>query len=249
MSRAVAIQDIAFYSNGSVFADNSVALVTSTYEVIPTWLINSLLSLVLGGKSSGPEHIVLVSFLDRSQVHNRALLKAGIDLNQKKAAMGGSAAAPFTHIDLSTFLTKDLTLLQSTIEKSVRSTPGSTCILFEFLDLLLSMGKTAAEVLEFAGNIQKLASNVFFFCQADEELLNDGALHSSSIEAAQSSLLLGLLYRSHLSLAVRPLSTGRASDVTGTLTISKGPLSTDDSVQEDSYQYLVSGDTVKLFYR
>lgn len=248
MSRTVALQDLAFYSNGSVFSENAVSLVTSTYEIMPTWLVHSLLSLILGRKTKGPEHVVLISFLDRSQLYNRALLKTGIDLNRKKVAAPGSAA-PFTHVDLSKLLTEDLAVIQSTIEKNIKSAPESTCILFENPDLLLPLGRSSEAVLEFASSLQKRASNIFFFCQADDELLVDSPVVTNSLEARQNGLLLGLLYRSQLSLAVRPLSTGRANDVTGTLIISKGPLCTDDSVQEDSYQYLVSGDTVKLFYR
>lgn len=247
MSRPIALQDLAFYSNGSVFGKSSVALVTSTYEVVPTWLVYSLLSLVLGKKKAkGPDNIVLISFLDRSQFYHRALLKAGIDLNRKKAPVCGSA--PYTYIDLSKILTEDLAVLESTIKNSIKSMPESTCIIFESLDMLLPLGRSSNEVLNFSSNLQKLASNVFFFCQADEELLNDSADHNN-LRVAQNACLLGLLYKSKLSLAVRPLSTGRANDVTGTLTISKGPLCTDDSVIEDSYQYLVTNDTVKLFYR
>lgn len=252
MSRALAIQDLSFYSNGSVFSeDPAVVLVTSTYEVMPTWLVHSLLSLVLGkskkAEERNPEHIVLISFFDRTPVYHKALLKAGIDLNRKKMQIGGSSY--YTHIDLSSHLGSDISVLETMIQKAIKSRPEATTILLESPDLLIPFGRTAEDILDIASLVQSLASNVFFFLNADPELIDSSGGTFGQLESFQMAALLGLLYRSKVSLAMRPLSTGRANDVTGTLTISKGPVCTDDTVCEDSFQYLVTGDAVKLFYR
>lgn len=252
MSRALSIQDLSFYSNGSVFSeDPAVVLVTSTYEVMPTWLIHSLLSLVLGKSKKTderkPEHIVLISFFDRTPVYHKALMKAGVDLNRKKMQIGG--ASYYTHIDLSSHLSADLIALETVIQQAIKSRPETTAILFESPDLLIPFGRSAEDILELASLVQSLAFNVFFFLNADPELLDSSGSSFGQLESIQAATLLGILYRSKVSLSMRPLSTGRASDVTGTLTMSKGPVCTNDTVCEDSFQYLVTGDAVKLFYR
>lgn len=267
MARTVAFQDVSFFENGTVFSDTpAVSLVTSTYEVTPSWLVHSLISLVLGrpktnnkitpsAQSPPPQHVVLISLVDRSTLYNRALLKNGIDLNRKKQALPGEPAA-FTWIDLSVHLDSDFATLKSEIETRIGKTqPESTLIIFENPDLLLPLAMaTPPAVLELCGFLQTRCTNLYLLVNADAELLTqaqtsagDGA--GTLLETGQTALVLGLLYRSTLSIAVRPLSTGRANDVSGVLSISKGPASTDSKVVEDSFQFFVSGDGVKLFYR
>lgn len=69
-------------------------------------------------------------------------------------------------------------------------------------------------------------------------------------ETKQTAFVLGLAHRATALISIRPLMTGRADDVTGTLTVSRGPKSSSDTqVLTDSYQYHVSGDNVKVFYK
>lgn len=264
MSRAVAFQDISFFKNGSVFSDTpSVTLVTSTFETSPSWLVHSLLSSVLGKPKNNDnantaasrqsiQHVVLISFVDKSPLYSRVLLKSGINLTTNSQPISSSHSAPFTWIDLSADLASDLPTLRAKIHQQIGNRPPeSTLIIFENPDLLIPLSTVSPnEILELCGSLQSKCASLYFVVNADEELLasaNDDG--SGSLEASQSTLVLGLLYRSTVSLAVRPLSTGRARDVTGVLRISKGPMSTSDTVAEQSYQFFVSGDNVKLSYR
>lgn len=309
MSRTAAIQDLRFYKTDSLFSNDNdipsaaaaaaVTLVSSTYEVEPTWLVSVLLSRVLsqtaaagstgrsnkasskqGISTEEPDHVVLVSFVDKSTVYERALSKLGIDVQRLRRKVYFNAGnntnttnsssrntnntnntlLPFTQINISGTLTNDLTPLTQFLQTTITSPPPRTLILFESIDMLVALGHSAQQVLDLATVVQSLSRNAFFFVNADPELLGQqqqGNLHEpfaaaapgTTLEAVQTATLLGLMYRSKLVLAVRPLRTGRAKDVTGTLSISRGPLCTDDSVVEDSYQYFVSGDTVRLFYR
>lgn len=69
-------------------------------------------------------------------------------------------------------------------------------------------------------------------------------------ETKQTAFVLGLAHRATALISIRPLATGRADDVTGTLTVARGPKSCSiGQVVTDSYQYHVSGDNVKIFYK
>lgn len=67
-------------------------------------------------------------------------------------------------------------------------------------------------------------------------------------ENRHTAFVLGLAHRAVALISIRPLSTGRADDVTGTLTIARGPKDL-GKVEPESYQYHVAGDVVKIFYK
>ena len=68
-------------------------------------------------------------------------------------------------------------------------------------------------------------------------------------QSDQLAFLTDLAYQATVAVSIRPLPTGRADDVTGTMTVSSGPANIDDNVKEDSYQYQTANESVKLFYK
>lgn len=69
-----------------------------------------------------------------------------------------------------------------------------------------------------------------------------------------NDFLIKLLHRSQLNITLEPLITGRAKDITGSLTISKGCIPYDEnlsiSINEKEYVYHITKDSqVKLYYR
>ena len=67
-------------------------------------------------------------------------------------------------------------------------------------------------------------------------------------------ILIKLLHRSQLNITLEPLITGRAKDITGSLTISKGCIPYGEnlsiSINEKEYVYHITKDSqVKLYYR
>jgi elongator complex protein 6 len=94
--------------------------------------------------------------------------------------------------------------------------------------------------------LTKLCSGLFVFCNCDEPLV----MNSSPIAEQQSNFLTQTMHNASLIISLRPFETGRADDVTGIMRITRGPRLMDDvQVVENEYLYLVSGETVKLFYR
>lgn len=78
---------------------------------------------------------------------------------------------------------------------------------------------------------------------------------TSSSTTIAPQFLPSLLQRASLLVSLTPLSTGRADDISGVLSISPGPIRLDEEtdnttpVADRQYSYLVSTNAVKLYYK
>lgn len=154
----------------------------------------------------------------------------------------------------------------------------NTLLIFESPDFLLSLfdsntqdntesGVNSVSLLRLISSIEKLVNTMYVFTNGDEEFLASSSSYQSSQTAGISmfglpqtvesleypnehtSFLSGLAHKSTALISMRPLSTGRADDVTGTLTIAQGPRARPGQINSQSYHYYVNDDNIKIFYR
>lgn len=250
-------------SNGDAAA--AITVVTSNLHTSYAWLVQAVLGQALSSsnnKSSSsrspvsansPETVVLVTTTMASpEIYRRGLLKMGIDL---------STAPNFRVIDLAsqlfgvatgaagTAITSDQ--IKTNIDQGISTLPlkrGRTLILLEAPDLLVPLGLSPRAVSDIVAHLASYSANLFVFCNADAELLGSSALGPEN-QSDQLAFLTDLAYQATVAVSIRPLPTGRADDVTGTMTVSSGPANIDDNVKEDSYQYQTANESVKLFYK
>lgn len=91
--------------------------------------------------------------------------------------------------------------------------------------LLSSTSITPYSLLKLIHKLQKLAQLTFIINSIDQPLIDFNTYNDTqSIEFKVTKLLSHLVHRCNLVINVKPLSTGRADDVTGNVTVSRGLL-------------------------
>ncbi|CCH60508.1 hypothetical protein TBLA_0C07170 [Henningerozyma blattae CBS 6284] len=133
------------------------------------------------------------------------------------------------------------------------NTEEPTTIIIECPELLLFLipGLTSDELqLNFINPLSKKCG-LLIIVSSIESFNNDGtAMDKDSIQL--NRFILSCFYKSIAVLSLKPLDTGRARDVTGTLKISKGGKSQEIlplQVVENEYLYHTAKDNTKLFFR
>lgn len=254
---AVQRQDLVVFSDHSVVSNeifqegfHHLTTITASPFTSPTWLINSLVeSQILGRAYSlnadssavqGPSRAVTVgSFIHEPQVFHNALGKLKI------------APQKYKIVDLVTDLVvKSLGKPRSKVYSEILQkfpTQNQSVIVLEQPELLLSLldGSSSDEIhsqlitpLMKRCSVLILATNVY---DEGEDVTRD------SLEF--SRFTLSCLYKSIVVMNLRPLETGRANDVTGTLRITRGGTRSPVHVVENEYLYLNQKETTRLFYR
>lgn len=125
------------------------------------------------------------------------------------------------------------------IEKSLETSASTPTVILENPELLLSIipDLTIPKLLSQIMEIQKVATLYII---------------SSTTSINSSDFINSLLHRSSIIISLTALTTGRADDITGILSISKGPVH--DCVKskklcDRQYAYFVSTNNVKLYYK
>lgn len=242
----IAIKDLQFFSDGGICGGSKgLNLVTSNIDVSPLWLVDVVAS---RGRMERPgAQTLLITFQNRTNLHKRGLKRQGSDMSIIKEQ-------ELSILDLSQDLfVQNPTGFQSTsldrILTKIKSTIASTgpTIMLEHPEILLSSGTySALDFAKFIHNVHSISGCLYLFCNSDEPLIDI----DTPLGEEYATFLTQVAHQSSLIVSLRPLNTGRADDVTGVLRISNGPrVCQTHKVTEAEYLYLVSGDTVKLFYR
>lgn len=250
-------QDLVVFGDHSVISDqifqngfHHLITITASPFTSPTWLINSLVeSQILGRPYSlnsdssavqGHSRPVTVgSFVHEPQLFHNALGKLKVSPQKYKV------------VDLVTDLVaKSLGKPKNRLYNDILQQfplQAQSVIVLEQPELLLSLleGSTSDEIhsqliapLMKRCSVLILATNIY----------NDGEdTTRDSLEL--SRFTLGCIYKSIAIMSLRPLETGRASDVTGTLRITRGGVRSPVHVVENEYLYLNQKETTRLFYR
>ncbi|KAH3674246.1 hypothetical protein WICPIJ_009646 [Wickerhamomyces pijperi] len=264
-------QELHLFSGNAIIPHKSLTkshLFTTISHVqgtSPTWLVNYLIDNALydtcllnegqSTRSSVKSGVVFISLINDSKTYEAGLKKLGVDLK---------SIPQFQFIDLFTDL---FTKVQPQEPQSIAklfdsevfphiSKTKKPIIFIEGLELLLlSTQITSIQLLGYLSQLTSLSKSLFLITPSDSELHDITTINTQSSRQHQyHDFLIRVLHRTNLNIALRPLSTGKAKDVTGTLTISRGsvPFEGLDGLEilEREYLYLVSRDnSVKLFFR
>lgn len=260
-------QDLAFFSDNSIFPhdllnnEHLFGLLTHTQGTSPSWFINILVENGLFGtcfinheKSSvkiPKSDVILISVLQDLKFYERDLKKNGIEVQN---------LTQFHFIDCFTDLFSKLNDDSSSIDKFFQNIfkqieqikSAKKIIIIEGIEFLLSATSLSSiKLLNYINKFHKLSSSLIIISCVDKELIDtQNNSDKSSPEFKFFDFLIRLLHRSNLNISLRPLETGRANDITGTLTISKGTIPFESlSLLEKEYLFHVTKDQTKLFFR
>lgn len=242
-------QELTFYSNNthSLLAEpKSLSLIIHEPSNYPTWLVSGIAQQALSDNNEcylspqsqslkkTPIPTYLYSFSQTEQAYSKYFHKY-ITKNKNL----------FT---FHSFLTDDSIALESwdtsiisKLKLSSSTSTESPIVILENPELLLSIvpDMTTEKLLSQLMMIQKVAT-----------------LYISSSTTSLSStnkFMMSLLHRSSMLVTLTALTTGRADDISGILSISKGPIHNSSvsskTISDHQYSYFVSANTVKLYFK
>lgn len=270
-------QDLVFFNDNSLISNAILKSPSSHCSIIshvqgtsPTWLINSLLenSLIgtaclvnndLNRKIPNRSEVYFISFSHPKDFYIKNCKKNGLDL---------SLLSNFKFIDCFSDLfsnkiknpskaSSEVTNLFKNIIDEVQASANSEKVIFiESIEILLSSTNTKSiELLKQCFEINKLCRQLFVIVAQDYPQIVDlsASMPQDSVFKI-TDFLLKLYHRSQLNLNLQPLPTGRANDITGCITISKGAIPYEIlegvKVIEKEYIYYVNKESnIKLFFR
>ncbi|KAK9462265.1 uncharacterized protein V1516DRAFT_611912, partial [Lipomyces oligophaga] len=238
--------------------------VTTTQATSSTWLLEHFIKV---GLNSEPEELVMfLSFTHDLQFHAEGLKKVGIDIHRPRHL------GLFTYIDgcsklfdtsygdsrkpgLAHFLSKDIHLWFSLFDRMAthmqfnHKWTRKPIVIVEGMDVLHALNVlSAVDILRFIMDLQEHSKTCVVSVSGDLSFLQG----STPLADSQFNLISSLINRSNAVFALRPLDSGHAHDVTGTLRISRGgAVNSGSQVDETELQYFIGhGNTsVRLFRR
>ncbi|EMG48444.1 ELP6 Elongator complex protein 6 [Candida maltosa Xu316] len=260
-------QDLIFFKDNSLISSkilnsslSSLSTITYIPSVLPTWLITSLIENVITGKTNINKDyknviddkckITIISFLHDEKFYTNNLKKIGVNVNNSDRF---KVVDYFSH--LFTELIKDPTDATKKIEELFNLENVGDVVIVEGIEILLYGTNISSDELLF--NITKLnrkCKQLFMVVGKSERGIDfddfNGKYLETDPEFKITDFLVKLFHRSMLNVSLEPLTTGRAKDITGSLTVSKGAIDMDIEVSEKEYVYFISKDSqVKLYYR
>lgn len=261
-------QDLIFFKDNSLISNDILNssysyLSTITYHpsTTPTWLINSLIETSLIGSASlvntdlkrvqNRSKVSVISFVHNKEQYIQNC-KKNIDLEHNDKN--------FKFIDYFTGL---FTELIKNPENPIKDISNMFDIEIDqdgvvFLEnpeiLLYGTNITSDELLFNIIKLNKKCKQLFVISSKEEHVIKDESLLSTDPSFKASDFLIKLFHRSQLNISLQPLNTGRAKDITGSLTISKGTIPYYNlpnlKINEREYVYYLTKDfQIKLYYR
>lgn len=247
-------QDLAIYDGSRITTDTigQLNLILSAESTKPTWLNVGLVESCLLDRSylsTATQHakytldapkasVIFASFVNDTNVYARQFKRfIGLDLDHINCAQ-------FKFIS---FLKDGADNWFETIQREVAKLRGPITIFLEDPEFALYLTDTSVDgVLKSLNSLNK-STNLYLIMPLDKPVLDYSEIQDD-LSTVYMTFLMKLIHRSHLILSLRPLTTGRADDVTGELIINRGLIG--EAIMEREYIYLVSKDgNTKLFYR
>lgn len=268
-------QDLVFHRDNSLISDLVLTNPTNSYLSIishkrgtsPTWLLNSLIENSTNGsanlinselkKKPRRSNVFFISFLHPEEFYKTNCIKNGIDL---------SSLPNFHFIDCFTNLFTDIVTNPSSPKsgeefkeyfesKVIPTIKPDSVVFIEGPELLLSSTSISSnQILSVLTKLNRSCKQLFIVCgQEYPESFDLTSTNDLDPVFKTADFLIKLYHKSQLNINLKPLPTGRAKDITGCLTISKGTIPYEGislQVWEREYIYLVSKDgNVKLYFR
>ncbi|RLV92021.1 Elongator complex protein 6 [Spathaspora sp. JA1] len=264
-------QDLIFFTDNSLIPndvissqDSYLSVITHVLGTSPTWLINSLIENALVGTSSivntdlkridNRSNVIVASFSQPQEFYVKNCKKNGLDLgNNDRFQFMDCFSMLFTKL-----ITKpeDAKLeIDGLFDKIVKLARESNTVIFiEAPEILLyATNATSGDILFNLHKLQKKCRQLFVISSKDyPQYLDFDASNPQDVSFKSSDFLIKLHHKSSLNVTLEPLSTGRAKDITGSITISRGSIPYDITAKvcEREYIYHITKDSnVKLYYR
>lgn len=277
-------QDLVLFSDQSIIPTvtekdpHRLFLITSTHSSGPQWLINALVEthtkgspyslngnkFVNSSSRSTSNHLIanstkvtIISFVHDEDHYASSFQKLQINSTQYKVI---DCLTDFVQKQIPKYSNNKLGLLQSIIDQIANDIPNKNhIIILDQPELLLSLVSrlTSNELWNnFINPIWQRCK--LLMVNNNVDLFKDGILNSTTNKTfIEFQRFITLCYhKSTVTLNLRPLTTGHAKDVTGTLRITRGGVDWfNDSnshnsihVVENEYLYLTEKENTKLFY-
>lgn len=255
-------QDLVFYDDSSIISErllksnhSHLSIISHTQGTGPLWLVNSILEEAITVRRA---EVVFISFSHPEEFYIKHCKKNGLELSSQKN---------FHYIDYFTNLFTDIIKnptdllidvqrLFQKISDKVQQIKSSNIIIFIEDPLILLQGTTlsAEKLLVYLFHLNKLCRNLYFITPQDSSTIFDmSSTNPADPLFKNTEFLLKLYHRSQLNIHIKPLETGRANDITGSLTISRGVLDyaiENLNVKEQEYIFNLSRDSnFSLFFR
>lgn len=267
------LQQLVFFSDHCIIPEVKnvsedgmiMGIISESQGTSAAWLVATLIENSLQGSANHinselPRRAIknpttFVSFKRPAEFYAKLCKRNGVDL---------FAAREFKYIDLFTALfTKhipnpssrtvnaDVTRMFETVSKLLPKKERSVVLVENPEILLTSTEITPNELLAHIDELSRLSSHVFIILSTDRDLIDLSLTDSSDPVFKISDFISKLYRRSNLCIYCQPLATGRANDLTGTLTISRGVNTIERrTVASKDYLYHINRDgNVKLFLR
>lgn len=271
-------QDLVIFSDQSIIPtiedeSHRMFLITSTASCGPQWLVNALVethakgvSVSLNTSSSpvaSPQHnpnsmTTILSLAHDKNYYTSNLSKLKVNANQYNII---DCLTDFVMTTMTKFQNNKVKLLTSLVDSLSNDT--RQMIILEQPELLLSLvpGLTSDELwTHFVNPIWQKCRLLVISSAID--MFQDGNINEPENMNNRDCLefqrfVMSCHYKSSVILNLRPLSTGHAKDITGTLKVAKGGSdwnqfnnnsSNNIHVIENEYLYLTEKDSTRLFY-
>lgn len=260
-------QDLIFFADGTLLS-NHLASRTPWLSIIshhdgtaPMWLATALVENCLVGTANLVNRdlkpfdddcsVTFVSFLHSREFFEKSCRKLAVDIG---------TLPKFTYLDFSQSLfTSDLpkggniSLLFEKISTSMLCAKASKRVVFlEAPELLL----TATELpsTDLLLGIKRLLehASVIPILNVHPSLVDLGVSFSQDHKFRITDFYVKLHHMSSMNISLQPLSTGKAKDITGSLTVTRGsvPCRCDSDIVEREYVFQVNKDAkAQLYYR
>lgn len=259
-------QDLVFYHDNSLISDAALSnghwltIVSHLQGTSPAWLVDSLVENALVGtaaqinqelhKTAGRSHVYFASFVHPYDFLAKGCKKNGLDLAQHN----------FHHIDCFTNLfakvppvnaASPAAKLFGDIEAQLLQ--HSPCVVFLESPhlLLLATDLSASDLVAHIMALSRASRQVVLVVPQDSPHLVDLLVDNpADVVFKYSEFLTKLYHRSHLNVHLQPLPTGRAKDITGSITVTKGCVPGPVKIMEKEYIYHLSKESsIKLSFR
>lgn len=265
-------QDLVFFDDNSLVSSRLLTSGLSTLHIIshdqetsPSWLVSAIVENALVGtaslvnrdlttKSHNRSLVVYISFTHPEDFIARNCRKQEIDLT----------LANFTFVDCFTNLFTEQITTPANAKAHVEKMFAKICkaiedlknlhrtVIIESPELLLAATDLQSnDLLILMRRITRLCNVLFVVVDTQSPLID---MESSAPEDPVfkiTDFYVKLHHMSSMNISILPLSTGRAKDITGSLTVGRGAIPPDSLlVVENEYVYNITKESsVKLFFR
>ncbi|CAG81308.1 hypothetical protein B0I72DRAFT_136653 [Yarrowia lipolytica] len=212
--------DFGIFAGEKLIEDRTFGLVTATNDVNGSWILTQFVK-----RLGRHDKVILITSMNDEEFYIEALRRQGIKLQ----------ALPNVRI---------VSLLGKNPENLCQYADKDAVVILENPDLWSAEGSMEVQdMVKTIFQIQQVSKAVMCLIQADSPLLETD---SSLLATNHTNLGIQLLHQTNYIITLRPLPTGRAEDVTGTLHVSRGTRPTNVTVDEKEYLYFIKGEQVKI---